>query len=144
MTDLGALTVQRLRWILREADGAMTLAEALEAATAAEQNERDTAAHLELQAGYDAYLARRRAREREHVQRAYDEARRAAIAAAHGLILPEVAAEAARDAAAVERLRFSIFEPALEFQAWVDAGLPEVRSTRPAEFAGIGRSRASA
>jgi len=34
-----------------------------------------------------------------------------------------------REAADRERLRFDIVEPALEFQAWVEAGQPDVHRT---------------
>jgi hypothetical protein len=79
-------------------------------------------AHGERVRAHSEYLERRRERERDRVQRAADAAKQAAIAS--GAISRDRAYVVYKEAADLERLRFEIREPCLEFQEWIDAGKP--------------------
>ena len=127
--DPGKLSVRALRWIVTHADGELTLAEAISAFADAERRDVEAAEHAEIQRDYVAYLDRRRVREQELPQRAYDDAKKAAIHARGGAISRENAHEAGKEAADIERLRFEIFEPALRFEEWLEAGRPAVHRT---------------
>ena len=102
-----------------------------QALAAAKRQEVETIAHNERQRIYFEYLERRQEREREQVARAGEEAKRAAIAARP--ISRDNAYLVYKEAADLERLRFEIREPGLEFQEWIDAGQPAVHQTRVAK-----------
>ena len=110
--------------ILRTAADDATIPEALSKLAEAKRREAQDIAHGDRQRAFFAYLEGRREREREQVQRAADEAKRAAIAS--GPISRDGAYFVYKEAADLERLRFEIREPCLEFQAWIDAGKPAV------------------
>lgn len=118
------LTVRELRWIVANASGDATIPEALSELADADRREADTIAHNERQRAYFEYLERRREREREQVQRAAGEAKQAAIAS--GPISRDRAYMVYKEAADLERMRFEIREPRLEFQEWIEAGEPVV------------------
>ncbi len=118
------LTVRELRWIIANASGDATIAEARSAFADAERREADTIAHNERQRANFEYLESRRECEREHVERAGEAAKRAAIAS--GPISRDNAYMVYKEAADLERLRFEIREPCLEFQEWIEAGKPVV------------------
>jgi hypothetical protein len=113
-------------WILTHATNDATIPEALAELADAERLEADATAHNDRQNAYFAYLERRREREREHVQRAADDAKQAAINS--GPISRDRPYMVYKEAADLERLRFEIREPRLEFQEWVDAGRPDVHT----------------
>jgi hypothetical protein len=123
------LTVRALRWILAHADAELTLAEAISAAADAERAEAQAAEHADLQRDYDAYLTRRRGREQELVQAAYVDAREYAVRARGGAISVAGAHQAGQEQVDLERLRFEVHEPALSFEAWLEAGQPDVHRT---------------
>ena len=125
---LSGLSVRRLRWILHHADADLTLEEAVKAAADAERQEDTVGEHQALVDEYHRYVARRREREPELVQRAFDEAREAAIR--RGPISREAAYAAGKEAADLERVRFEIYEEQLSFEEWVAAGRPETYTTR--------------
>jgi hypothetical protein len=122
------LTVRQLRWILAHATDDANLPEALSEFADAERLEAEAIAHNDRQRVYFEYLERRREREREHVQRAADDAKQAAIAA--GPISRDNAYLIYKEAADAERVRFEIREPRLDFQEWLDAGKPAVHQIR--------------
>jgi hypothetical protein len=124
------LTVRQLRWILTHATDSATIPEALSELADDERREADAIAHNDRQRVYFEYLERRREREREHVQQAADDAKQAAIAA--GPISRDRAYMVYKEAADLERLRFEIREPRLEFQEWIDAGKPAIHQIRGA------------
>jgi hypothetical protein len=105
-------------WILTHATNDATIPEALAELADAERLEADATAHNDRQNAYFAYLERRREREREHVQRAADDAKQAAINS--GPI--------SRDRAYMVYKEAADREPRLEFQEWVDAGRPDVHT----------------
>ncbi len=125
------LTVGQLRWILRVATDESTIAEALQELAEAERREAADLEHAERMRAYHAYVARRQEREREQVQRAYADAKQAAIDA--GPISRERVHVVSAEAADLERLRFEVREPLLQFEEWVDGGQPAVHKTRGAE-----------
>jgi hypothetical protein len=126
------ITVGELRRILAVASDEATIPEALEELAEAERRAEQDRAHGERQAAYQAYLARRREREHEAVQGTYDETKTSTIAA--GPVSRERLHVIAKEAADVERLRFEIREPRLEFEDWIDAGEPEVHEIRSANL----------
>jgi hypothetical protein len=113
-----------LRWILAHATDDATIPEALSEFADAERLEAESIAHNDRQRVYFEYLERRQEREREHVQRAADDAKQSAIAA--GPISRDDAYMVYKEAADVERLRFEIREPRMDFQEWLDTGKPAV------------------
>ena len=118
------LTVGQLRLILATATDDATIPEALSELAEAKRREADQIAHNDRQRAYFEYLERRREREREQVQRAAGEAKQAAIAS--GPISRDRAYMVYKEAADLERMRFEIREPRLEFQEWIEAGEPAV------------------
>jgi hypothetical protein len=118
------LTVGQLRLILATATDDDTIPEALSELAEAKRREAADIAHGARLTAYNEYVTRRRDREHEAVQGVYDEAKQAAIDAAP--ISRERAHLVAAEAADLERLRFEIREPCLEFQEWIDAGEPAV------------------
>jgi hypothetical protein len=113
-----------LRRILRTAPDDATIAEGLEELADAERVEVESIEHGARFTAYNEYVARRRERESEQVQQTAADAKQAAIKA--GPISPESAGVIFREAADLERLRFEVREPRLEFQEWIDAGKPAV------------------
>lgn len=124
----GELTVRQWRWILAHATDDATIPEALSEFADAERLEAETVAHNDRQRVYFEYLDRREEREREQVQQAADDAKQAAIAARP--ISKDSAYMVYKEAADTERVRFEIREPRLDFQEWVDAGMPDVHEIR--------------
>jgi hypothetical protein len=122
------LTVGQLRRILRSAPDDATIAEGLEELATAERREAADMAHGVRLTAYNEYIAHRRERESEHVQQAADNAKQAAVAA--GPISRDRAYMVYKEAADLERLRFEVREPHLEFQEWIDAGEPAVHQIR--------------
>jgi hypothetical protein len=116
------ITVKQLRWILSHADNDATTGEALEEFADTKRREAEGIAHGAKLTAYSEYVTRRREREREAVQGAYDEAKQAAIAAAP--ISKERLHLESTEAADLERLRFEVREPQLTFEEWLDAGSP--------------------
>ena len=121
--------MRRLRWIFHHADAELTIEEAVEAAADAEEQEDAVGEHQALVEEYHRYCTRRRERERDLPQRAFEEAREAAIR--RGPISREGALAAGKEASDVERVRFEVYEPRLSFDEWIAAGRPEVHTTRP-------------
>jgi hypothetical protein len=118
------LTVGQLRWILAAASDDATIPQALSELAEAKRQDAEAIAHGERQRAYEEYLKCRREREREHIERAGEDAKRAAIAS--GPISRDNAYMVYKEAADLERLRFEIREPRLEFQEWIEAGKPTV------------------
>ena len=125
---LSGLSVRRLRWMFHQADADLTIEEAVEAAADAEEQEDAVGEHQALVDEYHRDLARRRHRERDLPQRAFDEAREAAIR--RGPISREAALAAGKEASDIERVRFEVYEPQLSFEEWIAAGRPEIHTTR--------------
>jgi hypothetical protein len=125
------ITVGQLKRILRTATDEHTIPEAIEALAEADRRETEDLEHGARVTAYNEYIARRREREHEAVQGAYDEAKQEAIRSR-----PEIDRErlhvVAMEAADPERLRFEIREPTLSFEEWLDAGQPEIHEIRSA------------
>ena len=113
-----------MRRILRTASDDATIGQALEQLEADDRREAVDLEQGARVAAYDEYVSRRREREHEAVQGAYDEAKQAAIHA--GPIDRDRLHMVSAEAADLERLRFEVREPLLPFEEWVVAGTPDV------------------
>jgi hypothetical protein len=122
------LTVGQLRRILRTAPDDATIAEGLEELANAERCEAADMAHGVRLTAYNEYIAHRRERERDTSSRPPTTLNRPR------LLLAPISRDRAymvyKEAADLERLRFEIREPRLEFQEWIDAGKPAVHQIR--------------
>jgi hypothetical protein len=124
------LTIGKLKRILRTASDDATIPQALAELADAERQEAEGIAHGARLTAYNEYVARRREREHEAVQGAYDKTKQETIDA--GPVSRERVHAVSGEAADLERLRFELREPALSFEEWIDAGQPAVHTIRGA------------